>query len=59
MWEQFIADCSAVAGRPIQPGEITAILRTMRQELGVEELDFSIPMVTRMFDKHLRALGDL
>ncbi len=58
MWKQFIADCSAIAGRPVQPGEISAILRRMRQELGVEELDFTQAAITKRLNDLLQQFGN-
>jgi hypothetical protein len=58
IWQHFLADCSAQAGRPVTGDEVCAALRRVYKDVGTDEPDFHNPTVMQCFLKHLRGPAD-
>ena len=57
LWESVLAACSQHAGRPVSGEEITAVIRKMRDEMNVGDVDFRNPEHMEWFKKEIALLG--
>lgn len=54
MWFQLFEWCSDVAGRPIEPEELSLIFKKVQADVGSAEPNYRDPKVMECFRKHLR-----
>lgn len=53
-WEQMLRSCSEYAGRDVKGEQLTAIVRRIRAETGLDDPQFTDPKIMEMFLRYLR-----